>query len=143
MDLIEGKISNLKSFRDGLHDMIQDIVRDNDYVIIDMNTQRLYDEGTRADGSIIFPQYTDFTARIKSEKGQITSHVTLKDEGDFYSAFYIDFVPEGFEISSNDSKTDGLEEKYGEGIFGLTTDQKYEFSKDYLLPELINEINKV
>lgn len=143
MDLIEGKISNLKAFRDSLKDIMEAVIREGEESILSMNTTRLYVKGERTDGSRITPAYTPFTTQIKMGKGQPTDRVTLRDTGDFYRAFYIEYHTDGFEVYSRDYKADALTAKYGEGIFGLTEGDKKYVAEDILLPGLLNEIHKV
>lgn len=100
--------------------IVEQIVRDSEQEIVSLNQKQLFD-GKNADGDMLFPPYSQLTVELKSAKGQPTDRVTLKDTGAFYRGMFIDIQGEDLIISSTDSKTDSLVEKYGERIFGLTS----------------------
>lgn len=126
----------------GVNDIIRDFVADENQNILDLNrNNQLYDKGLRADGSKVKPAYTSFTKKIKKEKGQVYDRVTLKDTGDFYNSFKLNLTSFDFEIGATDSKTDELTAKYGEGIFGLTIENKRKLS-DKLAKTLLIKIRK-
>ena len=70
--------------------------------IIDANAEeQLFEQGINRLGVDImdYRPYTPLTIAIKEEKGQPTNRVTLRDEGDFESSFYI--ISKKFEFSIN------------------------------------------
>ena len=91
--------------------------------VLDMERERLF-SGSNADGSEIRPPYSPVTVRIKNRKGQPTDRVTLFDTGAFQGAFTMERKGDAVLFSSSDSKTEKLVDKYGEGIFGLTEDNR-------------------
>lgn len=96
-------------------------------------------QGLEATDLKIIPSYTKRTKRIKESKGQPTDRVTLKDTGEFYRGIRVDVVGELIRITSVDSKTSGLETKYGQEIFGLGTQAKIDYIP-ILKPAFVKQI---
>jgi pimeloyl-CoA synthetase len=90
--------------------------------IIYYNTyEQLYNKGIDSTGALITPLYSKKTFSIKTEKGQRTDHVTLKDTGEFYDSFRVLNTPDGLLITADSIKDDtDLRERYGKEIIGLT-----------------------
>ena len=99
-------------------------------VIVDLNTKRqLFDEGIRADGSIIRPEYAPLTVDEKLDKGLPDDRVTLFDTGEYYLSHEVTPAYNGFYINADDGKGEGgqrrwLSDKYGKLIIGLTYHSK-------------------
>lgn len=91
--------------------------------LLDMERERLF-RGERADGTPISPQYAPSTKADKVRHGLPSDMVTLFDTGSFYAGFTAE--NDGGEVlfSSKDAKTEKLIEKYGDGIFGLTDEDR-------------------
>lgn len=104
-----------------------------DHLMVDANIAQMQ-EGERADGSRITPEYTQNTIEIKESKGQPIDRVTLKDTGDFRLNMKVKTSSSKVELLSTDSKSDHLQAKYGEGIFGLN-DQHLAMLRGYLKPK--------
>ena len=144
MRALDELISKLKSFEDEIIKVIEEVVRENDNIILDMNAEdQLFEKGIDRFGTEIasYAPYAPLTIEIKKLKGQPTARVTLRDEGDFHRSFYIEYQSDGFQIKASDWKTDDLIKGYGEGILGLTDSNFQEFAVDYVKPAL-NEILK-
>lgn len=121
------------------------VVTDNKVKILDLNRNvQMYEEGTNSLGVSImdYRPYHPLTIQIKSEKGQPTDRVTLRDTGDFQQSFTLTADNQGFTIDADDWKRDELVEKYGEDIFGLTEENKIKVASEILLPELINKVKE-
>ena len=100
-DLTEGKI-------------FQEVIKENESIIVDMNAEnQLFEKGVNALGVSIssYRPYTDKTVEIKKMKGQPFDRVTLRDTGDFHSAFFVRVSRENFSIDSTDWKTKKLVKK--------------------------------
>lgn len=113
----------LRAFRDSLPEMLEDVIRDNEDIIVSaIADDQLYRRGITGRGRKIkdYAPYKDTTIRIKHEKGQPTTRVTLRDTGDFHNSMFVVFDADGFYITSSDEKTEDLVAKYGEDIFRLT-----------------------
>lgn len=107
--------------------------------LIDINTdEQLYEKGIDSLGQSL-QEYTAFTKQIKRQKGQPTDRTTLKDTGDFYDAFKLDSKTFPFGVTSTDPKTEELEFKYGEEIFGLTEENEKEYLTDPIEPALLDK----
>lgn len=144
MKKLDELIFRLKSFEDEIIKVIEEVVRENDNIILNMNAEdQLFQKGiTRKEVEIAsFAPYAPLTIEIKKLKGQPTSRVTLRDEGDFHRSFYIEYITGGFQIKADDWKTRDLMLRYGEEILGLTDDNFHEFAVDYVKPAL-NELLK-
>lgn len=114
--------------------------------IIDANTEeQLYEKGINRLGISImdYRPYTPLTISIKREKGQPTNRVTLRDEGDFQSSFYLEVGDNQFEIKASDWKTDSLIRKYGREILGLTDENISILIRDYIYPDLLSKAKNV
>jgi hypothetical protein len=90
-----------------------------------------------------YAPYQPKTIEIKQIKGQPYNRVTLRDEGDFHSSFYVDFSNQGFEIKASDEKTEHLVNKYGRQILGLTDENAFELASEYIQPDLITRIKEL
>jgi len=119
------------------------LVDDNRHFFEDANTEQL-SRGLDAQGEPITPEYAPLTVTIKQLKGQPTDRVTLRDEGDFYSGIVARLTGNrSFEMTGTDSKTAGLEQKYGEAILGVPDPAIEEFRADYVKPELQSETRRI
>ena len=108
---------------DGLDDAIDTILNNVEPDIVKMQTDRLQ-QGIFVSGNPIYPDYKPYTVAEKLRKEQDAEHVTLRDTGAFYNAIYAARIGDEVIIESGDEKNDELVEKYGEGIFGLTKEDK-------------------
>ena len=125
------------------HVLVQDIVRENESVVLELNTQnQLYDKGINSLGIDIssYAPYKQVTVRIKRGKGQPFNRVTLRDTGDFHRSFYVELFPDSFSIQSTSVLTRELVKKYGDSIFGLTDDNIGYLSEIIILPSLLSRI---
>lgn len=103
----------------GFNELIVGTYKDTEADAIDMNTQQMRDGVTSLGKGI--GQYSSFTKQIKKAKGQNSEWVTLLDTGEFQSAMGFQTLDAQYaSINSSDWKTDGLVDKYGADIFGLT-----------------------
>lgn len=119
------------------------IIRNEDY-ILDLNRAQLNDEGVNAQGEEIadYAPYSPYTVARKKKKGQPYDRVTLRDTGKFQAGFTLVVTPKTFRITSTDSKTGALTEKYGPYIFGLTPESKDQLIQQILLPALYEYMEK-
>lgn len=146
MKKLDELIFRLKSFDGEIMKIIEQVVRENDNIILDMNAEdQLLEKGITRKGVEIasFAPYAPLTIEIKKLKGQPTSRVTLRDEGDFHRSFYIEYITGGFQIKADDWKTQDLMFRYGEEILGLTDDNFHEFAVDYVKPALNESLKKL
>lgn len=138
---LQDKIDYYKDINTRSSEIVIDILISNQKVLIELNQGQLYNEGIGSDGKDIRPYYRPYTVRVKSEKDQITEHVTLYDEGNFYGGFQVTKQDkESVLIDSNDSKTEELTLKYGGQIFGLSPDSFKEVRDYYVFVEMIKKL---
>ena len=125
--------------------LMQDIIWNNDAYIVDMNAEeQLFEQGINRLGVDImdYRPYTPLTIAIKEEKGQPTNRVTLRDEGDFESSFFLEVGDKQFEIKASDFKTEDLIKKYGRQILGLTNENIAKLIWQYIYPDLLTKAKK-
>lgn len=103
--------------------LMRQVIEANAAFIENLNRAQLFD-GKRSDGSEITPDYTPFTVALKSEKGQRTDRVTLRDSGDFYESVFSEVFDDYFQIKADDPKMAELTAKYGKAILGLNAESK-------------------
>lgn len=142
MEKIQRLIDNLSYIEKNFDLYVEDIIREKEQIIINFNREsQLYNKGITSKSKDIssYKPYRRVTIQIKQDKGQPTDRVTLKDRGDFYEGFYIEYFEEGFLISSTDEKTKKLKAKYGEDIFGLTNENLSNLLHKEIIPILIKQ----
>lgn len=125
--------------------LIQNIIWENEAYIVDMNAEeQLFEQGINRLGVEIsdYAPYSPVTIEIKEAKGQPTNRVTLRDEGDFESSFFLEVGTKLFEIKASDWKTEELIKKYGRQILGLTDENIAILIWQYIYPDLMNEAKK-
>lgn len=144
MKLLNDLIKRLEEFEKGLSSgfFVQTIILENEAYIVDLNAQnQLFEQGINSVGIDIadYMPYSDLTISIKTALGQPTNRVTLRDEGDFESSFYIQVDDKQFTIKASDWKTEKLMIKYGDEILGLTQENIRNLIKDYILPGILEQ----
>lgn len=126
--------------------LMQDIIWDNDAYIVDMNAEeQLYEQGINRLGVDImdYAPYSPVTIEIKKALGQPTNRVTLRDEGDFESSFFLEVGDKQFEIKASDFKTEDLIKKYGRQILGLTKENIAVLIWQYIFPDLMQKAKNI
>lgn len=147
MKLINDLLKRVTDFNEELKSgrLMQKIIWDNEAYIIDMNAEeQLYEQGVNNLGVSIsdYAPYSPVTIEIKKAKGQPTNRVTLRDEGDFESSFYLEVDDKQFEIKAADWKTEDLIKRYGRQILGLTDENIKILIEHYIFPDLLEEAKK-
>lgn len=147
MGKIDDLLKRVVKFNDELTSgrLVQKIIWDNEAYIIDMNAEeQLFEQGVNRLGVSImdYAPYSPVTIAIKEAKGQPTNRVTLRDEGDFQSSFYLEVGDKQFEIKASDFKTEDLIKKYGRQILGLTDENISILIWKYIFPDLMAETKK-
>ena len=147
MGKIDDLLKRVVQFNDELTSgrLMQTIIWDNEAYIIDMNAEeQLFEQGVNRLGVSImdYAPYSPVTIAIKEAKGQPTNRVTLRDEGDFESSFYLEVGDKQFEIKASDFKTEDLIKKYGRQILGLTDENISILIWKYIFPDLMAETKK-
>lgn len=146
------QISELKNrvieFNNGIQSgrIIQMIIQNNEAEIVDMNAEeQLFEQGVNNLGVELmdYAPYSPVTIEIKEAKGQPTNRVTLRDEGDFESSFFLEINERQFEIKAADWKTEELIKKYGRQILGLTDENIRELIWGLIYPDLLAEAKKI
>lgn len=126
--------------------LIQNIIWENEAYIVDMNAEeQLFEQGINRLGVEIsdYAPYSPVTIEIKEAKGQPTNRVTLRDEGDFESSFFLEVGKERFEIKASDFKTEHLIKMYGRQILGLTDENLSTLIWQYIYPDLLEKTKEI
>lgn len=111
--------------------MCEQSVMDNESHAMELNNQQLF-QGERADGTSL-PDYSFVSVNFFNKP---SGPIRLFDTGDFYNGFIFSSSNFPFFITSKDSKTDDLQERYGSEIFGLTQENLSGFAKVFILPTI-------
>lgn len=130
----------LRRFRDDIPSLLEEIIRDKEDVIVSaIVDDQLYRRGiTGKEKKIMsYAPYAPRTIKAKKKKGQPTTRVTLRDTGAFHESAYIVFDQDGFYITSSDSKTEDLKQKYGDEIFRLTDKNLTRILRSHVRKEFI------
>lgn len=116
----------LKNFLVNLKTVIRDskafstqFLLDNSDEIEEYNRQNLR-RGQNNDNTKIVPPYTEFTKKIKRQKGQVTSLVNFRDTGEFYESIEFRFTKpkgESFAVYSENYKVESLINRQGNDNF--------------------------
>jgi hypothetical protein len=116
-------------------------------MILEMIQQdQLFNEGVDEDGDII-GTYSEWTEMLNPEKVAGTPY-TLFDTGEFYKSMRIVVLNDSFVVEAQpvkideDGKKTNLFEKYGEGIIGLTDENKQKLAIE-IKERFIIEVNKL
>lgn len=114
--------------------LLEEVVEVVDTEIIDLNTSQL-EVGRDSLGEMLDTYASSNYAIYKKSIGSQAplGIPNLKLEGDFYRGFICNAERGDIVITSRDSKTGKLKEKYGDDIFGIEKGLK-----DILLPHIIN-----
>ena len=128
---------------DFIVDVIKSIVEENSNEIIDLNTEKqLFDKGIGSDGKELTPEYSNPYKKLKQALNQPSDRVTLRLEGDFYKSFEVIIGQQQFLINATDKKTSWLIKRYGQRVFGLTSNNLSLFREIVVKPDLLKEIRK-
>lgn len=148
--MIQNLINKVKKFNEDLISgkYIATVCMNNEKYIVKMNAdEQLYEQGKNALGVDIssYMPYTQVTIAIKHQKGQPVNRVTLRDTGAFEKSFFIHCDNKQIIIFARDKKTQKLVKKYGDTIFGLTSENKMELIwkkiYPYIVENLLNILN--
>jgi hypothetical protein len=136
-------LSNLKSL--DLDGIIHQTLVDNEKVMADLNAVQM-SKGLRSDGSEILPSYADLTIELKEGKpglAGVTDRVTLFDTGDHYRELYAEVQgADAIEYGSKDEKSEKLQKKYGDKIYGLDSDSRDELAEQHLRPSYMTAVEQ-
>lgn len=127
------------------HKVFQDKTLSN--MILEMIRQdQLFKQGIDEDGDII-GLYSEWTEMLNPDK-QAGTPYTLFDTGAFYESMRIVVLNDSFVVEAQpikideDGKQTNLFEKYGEGIVGLTDENKEKLAIE-IKKRFIDEVNKL
>ena len=116
---------------------------DNSAFIEDAVTGQM-EEGRRADGSEILPDYNPDYARLKAQLGLQSGHVDLKLTGDFHNSVtsQVQKLARQLNITATDEKTPFLLNKYDvrDQLLNLSEENLNELERVYILPDQVNEL---
>lgn len=113
--------------------IFQRAMLDNEASILDANIAQL-EKGEDSLGNLLDEYVWDWYAEMKQAEGSKAPFgiADLKLEGDFYNGFVMKYDGSKFFITSTDGKSDELEAKYGEDIFGLQSFDRIDLLESFL-----------
>lgn len=138
MEIFDSLIKKIETIP--VNDFLRKIISENKTIIEDKNAEQM-NRGEMPDGSEITPPYKAITVAIKKFKGQPFDHVTLKDEGKYHKAIYVDTESDGFYMRNSDAKAEAIEMKYGDPL-GLSDQSKQELMEEVFKPHLLDKTRK-
>lgn len=105
---------------------------------VDLNKNQMLKGGTREEGVLIgsykSAMYRDMKLQLNPEaKG----NVDLKLTGQFHAGMFAELDGDNIMMTSRDTKANKLEEKYGERIYGLNTENQSDYNTTVFLPEFL------
>lgn len=120
-----------------MDNIIGESLRENKEFVEDLIGEQ-HEAGIDGTGQRIKPEYTQTTIRLKTEAGQISNRVTLKNKGDYRKSITQVILRDRADIFATDSKADELSEKYGKDILDHTEESKQDI-REQILPDLIED----
>lgn len=143
MNQIQEYINFLDNLSINIESIIENAIIKNEGKILKIVKNRLFNKGRDGTGSLIKPDYAPLTLVLKKKKGQRKSHVTLRDSGDLYRSFVIEYKNSNIFIETNKSYKDDLIEQYSEDIFELTIQEVRLILDVFIDNEIQSELNKL
>ena len=123
--------------------LADEALKENETEVLDANREQLQD-GQRNDTSKITPRYkSTWYATKKNDMNPLAGIFTpdLKKTGDFYKGFFVKLLGGNkYTITSSDSKTQGLTDKYQPSIFGLNTRNTQDVGEQYVQPAFVKRL---
>ncbi len=119
MDVLIQKLQQFKRKLDVDKALNFSIDSDIKELIIELNQKQLYELGEDSEG-VSLGTYAPTTVMIKQAQGVPTDRITLRDTGDFYKSFTVNYLNNEIVLDADGQKDDtNLFEEYGEDILGL------------------------
>lgn len=113
-----------------LRSQVPTIIENTEEEIVELNQEQLYLSGIDAEGNTLDhyrnPEYSEMKAAMNPNPGAGIPDLNLT--GNFYRGFEVSVTKDEFILSSTDPKTEWLEERYGEKIFGFTRDSRKRYA---------------
>jgi len=142
MDNLDTQISYLNDLSSNLDKYLEEIVLKHKDKLISLIQLRLLNKGIDGDNKLL-GEYSESTKAKKRKKGQISSHITLKNTGSFYAGMFLTLESNVITIDSKDRKTDLLTSKYGESILELTIAEGENFTEKTIDQEIQKLLDKM
>lgn len=113
--------------------------------MIYLNKSQLNLDSQKSDGKYLRQYFDREYAIYKHELNPFPGlgNPDLNLTGKFYSEFFATVKGDKIEFGSTDSKSEGLQSKYGKNIFGLTSENEYDYATETVRPKIVSYIEKV
>ena len=123
--------------------IVHDAVFENESELVDALQDQLQ-TGRDQTGDFIGEYKDEDYAKMKFSMNPRAgfNKVDLKLEGDSYSGMHLEEAGKDFQIRSTDSKSESLEQRYGEWIYGLTDENLGKVSQEDVLPVLQDSLRE-
>lgn len=111
-------LEKLKAIKRELPQIVLELVKDIEGFVIDLQLKQL-EEGKNSKGENITPVYSE---RYRRRKRKPSQYPNLKDTGDYYKSFEINYNNSSgtFSLNATNFVSEYLLKRYGEEIEGLT-----------------------
>lgn len=127
MDRLEEIRQKLMNLNRVVLSAIQETFSENDTVVEDLNIAQLQ-RGERSDG-VILPDYSPRSVMVF---GKPPGPIRLFETGAFYRGITLVATKEFATLEGRDSKTQELQDRYGDRIIGVTEDNRHEFQDEFI-----------
>lgn len=138
IDMVLGKLSQIS-----IAELIENTMVETRQQYITLQREQML-AGKRNDGGMIGRYASPAYAAKKNNPVARAGNVDLYDTGDFQRSIFIDPRGETFVVDSVDNKSEMLQKKYGESIFGLNdehTDKYVPIAETELHKQVVNALS--
>jgi hypothetical protein len=142
MDSINDYINKLEGLGNNLEDIAVKEILKNKGRLVGKIKLRLYQHGMKGDGNYL-PDYSYATVQYKASNRQVSTHMTLRDTGDWYKGMFMSNTGNKIFVSSRDEKHDELISIWGQSIVEFTESEQDEIIDSIVEPRIVKEINKL
>lgn len=140
---IDSYISYLNKTTKELEGVVKKSILKNKTKILGIIRNRLYQTGVDGNGKKLRPAYSQYTILKKKNKKpkQRTSHVTLRDTGNFYKSMIIEVVGNDLVINATAYTYPLLKDKYGPDILKLSDNELNFIIDSFIEPDVNKFLN--
>lgn len=151
---LEEYIKQLEAFSGAVPELVKQFVRKNSGYLLGAAKRRFYNFGVDGDGVLIGGgQYAEYTIKLKKKSPYSrTSHITLRDTGNWYKSLFV-AIEDGMlfmkstdtlltnKLIDGESKDNSNFKGYGEAIMEFTNEELNEF-EDIIFKQLYKYLEK-
>ena len=151
---LEEYIKQLEAFSGAVPELVKQFVKNNSGYLLGAAKRRFYNLGVDGDGVLICGgQYAEYTIKLKKKSPYSrTSHITLRDTGNWYKSLFV-AIEDGMlfmkstdtlltnKLIDGESKENSNFKGYGEAIMEFTNEELNQF-EDIIFKQLYKYLEK-